>query len=170
MNDIETNTSFPSDSESRWTEERWHLLGTSVPKTEIVYFSQMIIVYVIIITSITNLSLQNGSTELWISLLSSCIGYALPNPKLKMKCTSPFEPCSSICISGQTGSAKKQMGYQFLTHIWDMYARYTYTDSVLLRNLPTLIRRNRTKRTKLYKSTGVTVWERVKRVHRRPLP
>ena len=83
MNDIETNTSLPSDSETRSTEERWHLLGTRVPKTEIVYFSQMVIVYVIIITSITNLSLQNGSTELWISLLSSCIGYALPNPKLK---------------------------------------------------------------------------------------
>ena len=43
----------------------------------------MVIVYVIIITSITNLSLQNRSTELWISLLSSCIGYTLPNPKLK---------------------------------------------------------------------------------------
>ena len=88
MNDIETNTreNFPypkSDSETRSSEERWHLLGTRVPKAEIVYFSQMLIVYVIIITSITNLSLQNGSTELWISLLSSCIGYALPNPKLK---------------------------------------------------------------------------------------
>lgn len=63
--------------------ERWHLLGTRVPQAEIVYFCQMIIVYIIIITSIINLSLQNGSTELWISLLSSCIGYALPNPKLK---------------------------------------------------------------------------------------
>ena len=32
MNDIETNTSLPSDSETRSTEERWHLLGTRVPK------------------------------------------------------------------------------------------------------------------------------------------
>ena len=63
--------------------ERWHLLGTRVPQTEIVYFCQIIIVYVIIITSIINLSLQNGSSELWISLLSSCIGYVLPSPKLK---------------------------------------------------------------------------------------
>ena len=66
---------FPKpEEESRSPSENWHLLGTRVPKTEIVYFSQMVIVYVIIITSITNLSLQNGSTELWISLLSSCIG------------------------------------------------------------------------------------------------
>ena len=30
-----------------------------------------------------NLSLQNGSTEQWISLLSSAIGYVLPNPSMK---------------------------------------------------------------------------------------
>ena len=39
MNDIETNTreNFPypkSDSETRSSEERWHLLGTRVPKAE----------------------------------------------------------------------------------------------------------------------------------------
>ena len=62
---------------------KWHLLGSNIPKSEIVYFCQMIIVYIIIITSVVNLSLQNGSSELWISLLSSCIGYALPSPKLK---------------------------------------------------------------------------------------
>ena len=75
---------FPKpDEENRSNGERWHLLGTPVPQAEIVYFCQMIIVYVIILTSIINLSLQNGSSELWISLLSSCIGYALPSPKLK---------------------------------------------------------------------------------------
>ena len=65
--------------------DRWHLLGTRVPKTEIVYFCQMIIVYTIIITSVINLSLNNGSSELWIALLSSNIGYALPSPKLKKR-------------------------------------------------------------------------------------
>ena len=75
---------FPKHGEeNRSNGERLHLLGTRVPQAEIVYFCQMIIVYVIIITSIINLSLQNGSSELWISLLSSCIGYALPSPKLK---------------------------------------------------------------------------------------
>ena len=63
--------------------DQWPLLGTQVLETEIMYFCQMIIVYIIIITSVVNLSIQNGSTELWISSLSSCIGYALPNPKLK---------------------------------------------------------------------------------------
>ena len=40
-----------------------------------------------------------------------------------MKCTLPFEPCSSICISGQTGSGKTRWVYQFLTHIRDMYVK-----------------------------------------------
>lgn len=80
----ETFINFPKpDEENRSDGDRWQLLGTRVPQAEIVYFSQMIIVYVIIITSIINLSLQNGTNELWISLLSSCIGYALPSPKLK---------------------------------------------------------------------------------------
>lgn len=61
----------------------WTLMGKNVPKAQIVYFGQIIIVYIIIITSIVNLSLQNGISELWISLLSSCLGYILPNPKLK---------------------------------------------------------------------------------------
>ena len=75
---------FPKpDEENRSNCERWHLLGNRVPQAKIVYFCQMIIVYVIIITSIINLSLQDRSSELWISLLSSCIGYALPSPKLK---------------------------------------------------------------------------------------
>jgi hypothetical protein len=74
---------LPHEEENESNGEKWHLLGTRVPQAEIVYFCQMIIVYVIIITSIINLSLHNGSSELWITLLSSCIGYALPNPKLK---------------------------------------------------------------------------------------
>ena len=91
MNDNESNQPeretfihFPkSDDEIQSNGDKWHLLGTRVPQAEIVYFSQIIIVYIIIIVSIINLSLENGSTELWISLLSSCIGYALPSPKLK---------------------------------------------------------------------------------------
>lgn len=71
------------DRSSSSSTEPWSLLGSKIPKSEIVYFCQMSVVYIIIITSIVNLSLQNGSTELWISLLSSAIGYALPSPSLK---------------------------------------------------------------------------------------
>jgi FtsH-binding integral membrane protein len=68
---------------SSTSTESWCLLGNKIPKSEIVYFCQMTVVYIIIITSIVNLSMKNGSSELWISLLSSAIGYVLPNPSLK---------------------------------------------------------------------------------------
>lgn len=38
--------------------EPWSLMGNKIPKSEIVYFCQMIVVYIIIITSIVNLSLR----------------------------------------------------------------------------------------------------------------
>ena len=60
----------------------WTIFGSKVPREEIVYFCQIIVVYTVVITSIANLSLNSGQTELWISLLSSGIGYLLPNPTL----------------------------------------------------------------------------------------
>jgi hypothetical protein len=72
------------DRGSSTHSERWEVMGSKLPKLEIVYFCQMIVVYVIIVTSIVNLSLQNGKNELWITLLSSAIGYALPSPTLKV--------------------------------------------------------------------------------------
>lgn len=71
------------DREDSTHSEKWQVMGKRLPKSEIVYFCQMLVVYVIIITSIANLSLQNGKSELWITLLSSAIGYALPSPTLK---------------------------------------------------------------------------------------
>ena len=44
------------------------------PKPELVYVSQIIILYIIIICSLVNLSLGSGENALWISLLSLCIG------------------------------------------------------------------------------------------------
>ena len=57
--------------------------GKQDTEPEIVYFCHMIVVYVIIVTSISNLLLPNGKSELWIILLSSTIDYALPSPSLK---------------------------------------------------------------------------------------
>lgn len=60
-------------------------MGNKIPNSEIVYFCQMIVVYIIIITSVVDLSLRNGSSELWIPLHSSTIGYILPNPSLRQE-------------------------------------------------------------------------------------
>ena len=64
---------------------RWTFLGKPLPRSEIVYFCQVILVYGIVITSIVNLSTNNEKTELWVTLLSSAIGYVLPSPALDKK-------------------------------------------------------------------------------------
>ena len=62
----------------------WTVCGQSLPKAEIVYMSQIFIIVVVITVSLFNLTNDpNKSPKLWIALLSSCLGYILPNPKLE---------------------------------------------------------------------------------------
>lgn len=49
-----------------------------------VFYAQITLLYIVVITSIVNLSLGNESSTLWTSLLCSCLGYILPQPKLKV--------------------------------------------------------------------------------------
>ena len=52
----------------------WNIFGNSIPRSEIVFLTQIVIVYIVIITCIFNLSFHNGDTELWVALLSSSLG------------------------------------------------------------------------------------------------
>jgi hypothetical protein len=63
----------------------WYIFGSRVPKSEIVFFIQIILIYIVVITSIVNLTLNVNKDEgkLWTALLSSSLGYLLPNPSLK---------------------------------------------------------------------------------------
>ena len=62
----------------------WHLFGTECPKEEIVFCCQVIILYTVIVVSIYNLTVGHGdSTTIWTALLSSSLGYLLPNSSLK---------------------------------------------------------------------------------------
>ena len=64
--------------------EQWYCLSGKVrPKSQVVYISQIIIIYIIILTCIINLSIGNGDKTLWCTLLASCLGYILPNPSIK---------------------------------------------------------------------------------------
>ena len=56
----------------------WHLFGTACPKEEIVFLCQ-----VVILISIYNLTIGHGDSNLWTALLSSSLGYLLPNPTLR---------------------------------------------------------------------------------------
>jgi hypothetical protein len=61
----------------------WSVFGREVPKGEIVFFSQVILIYMVICISLYNLSTGRDDSNLWISLLSGCLGYVLPSPSLK---------------------------------------------------------------------------------------
>lgn len=63
------------------SENKWYWCGRSIPRSEIVFFCQIIILYTVIGTAIFNIS-SGDDNVLWITLLSSCLGYLLPSPKL----------------------------------------------------------------------------------------
>lgn len=66
------------------SEERgWCCSGTRVPRAEIVYLCQIVVILTIVFASIYNLSQGEGDQQLWTALLSSCMGYLLPNPTIK---------------------------------------------------------------------------------------
>ena len=51
---------------------------------EFVFISQVVLVYFIVIACIVNLSINTEEhiSRVWLILLSSCMGYLLPSPKL----------------------------------------------------------------------------------------
>ena len=66
------------------TEERtWCFSGSRVPRGEIVYICQVLMILSIVFASIYNLTKEFGDQQLWVALLSSCMGYLLPNPSIK---------------------------------------------------------------------------------------
>ena len=59
------------------------LFGNSCPKSVFVFICQLLVVFTVICASIYNLSANSEDKTLWTSLLSSCIGYILPQPGIK---------------------------------------------------------------------------------------
>lgn len=61
----------------------WNIFGKKVPRSQMVFILQMVLIYIVVVASIINLSLDSGASHLWIALLSSSLGYILPNPTLE---------------------------------------------------------------------------------------
>lgn len=60
------------------------LAGTEYRKSQLVFLFQVTLVFLVVIVSMINLSLHQKPQSLWITLLSSSIGYLLPNPSMKI--------------------------------------------------------------------------------------
>ena len=74
----------------------WSILGKKLPNKEVVFFTQVILLYVIIITCIVNLSRGAPDSNLWTCLMSSSLGYLLPNPKLENTTKKKNEEASNF--------------------------------------------------------------------------
>ena len=62
----------------------WILCGNHLPRSEIVFFVQTVLVFMLVGVSITCLALAKTceETTVWVAVLSSSVGYMLPSPKL----------------------------------------------------------------------------------------
>ena len=69
----------------RQLSERWKFCGSKFPKEELIYFCNVFIVYILVISSIVSLCIHDRNTCLWSSLMSGSVGYRLPNPSIKRK-------------------------------------------------------------------------------------
>ncbi len=58
----------------------WRFLGKRTPHPEISFLAQVFLIYIVVIGAIVNLSIRNGDSNIWVSLLCSALGYMLPSP------------------------------------------------------------------------------------------
>jgi hypothetical protein len=63
--------------------DNWNLFGRDIPKFALAFFSQIIIIYLVIISCIINLTIGTPDSNLWVALLASALGYLLPCPTLR---------------------------------------------------------------------------------------
>ena len=73
---------------SQVSNRRWNELTHK----HIIYYCQIVAVYIIALTCLLNLSLFNDKDCVWSTLLSASIGYLLPPPKLRRVKNESFLP------------------------------------------------------------------------------
>ena len=79
----EDSTDAQNAEDSSSSSTPWHLFGTVCPKEEIVFLCQVLVLFTVIMLSIYNLTTGHENSNLWTALLSSSLGYLLPNPTLR---------------------------------------------------------------------------------------
>ena len=65
--------------------ERWMFYGTKFSKEDIIYFCQVLMVYIVVITSIVKLCISDTNNCLWSSLVGGSVGYLLSSPSISKK-------------------------------------------------------------------------------------
>ncbi len=84
-NDHVVHLPTPSTDSGSSNSTRWNVFGQRLPRSEIVFFVQVILVFTVVIVSLWNITRKHPDSQLWIALLSSSVGYLLPSPTLNSK-------------------------------------------------------------------------------------
>ena len=62
-------------------ERNWSICDNIIPKEELIYLTQVFLIYMVVISCIINLSFGDSQhSSLWSSLLAGSLGYLLPAP------------------------------------------------------------------------------------------
>ena len=82
----------------------WSWCGARVPKNQVTYMTQVVLVFGIIAVSLSQLILQSAERELWLILLSTSVGYVLPSPRLrflkpKIRRQHPYANIAVVCVA-----------------------------------------------------------------------
>ena len=86
LNDLNEEGVRSASRQSSTTSNQWFMWGRAFPRAEVKFFTQVIILYVVILTCLANLTVGKGELKsVWISLLGSCLGCLLPSPSIKSK-------------------------------------------------------------------------------------
>jgi len=71
------------DSKLKINKNGWFNCDTTPTSSEVIFIIQVFVIFIVVITSLVNLSLKNGDSNLWTALLSCSLGYVLPNHRIK---------------------------------------------------------------------------------------
>ena len=82
---MEDNSNSSAHTELNSLSSERRLYQERIAQNKITFAFQIIAVYGIILAAVINLTVQHPDKELWLVLLSSSIGFILPNPGLKYK-------------------------------------------------------------------------------------
>lgn len=70
-------------SDTNSEKRSWIFFGHTIPRTEMIFILQAILVFFLTITSVVCLILSKScdETTVWVAILSSSVGYMLPAPR-----------------------------------------------------------------------------------------
>jgi hypothetical protein len=84
INDKEKVNGIIDDEKFTNKKIGWFSDCSTPTANEFIYLSQILAIFIVMLVSLYNLSTKSGDDSLWTALLTSCLGYMLPNPKIKI--------------------------------------------------------------------------------------